>query len=60
MKTKDVINPKINPKKYLNNSKLQLNLKSSAKLRDLFINSIKKCIEFDLPIHKGDLLVIRA
>ena len=32
----------INPKKHLNNSKLHLNLKGSAKLRDLFINSIKK------------------
>ena len=32
----------INPKKYLNNSKLHLNLKGSAKLRDLFINSIRK------------------
>ena len=32
----------INSKKHLNKSKLHLNLKGSAKLRDLFINSIKK------------------
>ena len=32
----------INSKKHLNNSKLQLHLKGSARLRDLFMNSIKK------------------
>ena len=32
----------INSKKHLNNSKLHLNLKGSPKLRDLFINSVKK------------------
>ena len=32
----------INPKNHLNNRKLHLNLKGTAKLRDLFINSIKK------------------
>ena len=32
----------INPKRHLHNSKLHFNLKGSAKLRDLFINSIKK------------------
>ena len=32
----------INPKRHLSNSKLHLNLKGSAKLRDLFTNSIKK------------------
>ena len=34
----------INPKKRLNNSKLQINLNGSAKLRDLFINSNQKHI----------------
>ena len=32
----------IDLKKNLNNSKFHLNLKGSAKLRDLFINSVKK------------------
>ena len=32
----------INSKNDLNNKKLHLNLKGSAKLRDLFINSVKK------------------
>ena len=32
----------INSQKHLNKSKLHLNLKGSAELRDLFINSIKK------------------
>ena len=38
-----------NPNKHLNNSKLHLNLKNSAKLRDLFINSIKKMYSISSP-----------
>ena len=49
----------INPERHLNNSKLHLNLKGSAKLSDVFINSIKKCTQFDLLMHKADLLVIK-
>ena len=49
----------INPKRHLNNSKLHLNLEGSEKLSDVFINSIKKYTQFDLPMHKADLLVIK-
>ena len=43
----------INSKKHLNKSKLHLNLKSSAKLRDLFINSIKKMYSIWSPHTKS-------
>ena len=50
----------INPKKHLINSKLQLNFKGSAKLRNLLKTQSKTYIQFDLLIHKANLFVIRA
>ena len=49
-----------NQKRHLNDSTLHLNLKGSVKLSDVFINSAKKCTQFDLPIHKTNLLVIKV
>ena len=55
----------INPKRHLNNSKLHLNLKGSAKLSDVFINSIKKMYPIwsphtqSRPSHDKDLTLIR-
>ena len=39
----------VNPKKHLNNSKLHLNLKDSAKLSGVFINSIEKIYSIRSP-----------
>ena len=55
----------INPKRHLNNSKLHLNLKRSAKLSDVFINSIKKMYSVWYPHRQSwpsrdkDLTLIR-
>ena len=55
----------INRKRDLNNSKLHLNLKGSAKLRDLFINPMKKMYSIwsphtqSWPSHDKDLTLIR-